>query len=188
MMTIWIWRGNGDDQSAGAQRYIGIWRREHTAQQQRHSKARSVLRKVHMLVSDSQSRKLFHRSYMCLRKAWLVATFSAALPRRSQANVIRAWLHAAKLLSSMRLARCHRLQTTQRRALRSAVVSRWRQHTRTVLQSVRVAERLHFSCRRRARERLLSSAMSAFSLCLLVCEGESEHHVAKRQARAGDNL
>lgn len=172
----------------GAQRYVRTWRREHTAQQQRHSKAGGVLRKVHMLVSDSQSRELFHRSYMCLRKAWLVAVYSAALPRRSQANVIRAWLHAAKLLSSMRQVRCQRLQTTQRRAIRSAAVSRWRQHTRTVLQSVRVAERLHFSCQRRARERLLSSAMSAFSLCLLVCEGEREHHAAKRQAGAGDNL
>lgn len=160
-----------DEGVYGAQRYVGVWRTEQTSQQQRQRKATERLRRVRLQVSDTHGRYLVRGSYLSWRKAWLVAAFYESLPRRRESKVVRAWSHVAKLVSNMRQTRCNRLQATRRRSVKSAVVARWSRHAVVMRHNARLADRLLFSCKRRERDRLLSSAMSAFSLCLLACEG-----------------
>ena len=148
--------------------YVAAWLGRLAETGQCHKQAADRLCRVCLQVGDVRRGQLFHRSFACWRKAWAVAAFFEHSPRRMRAKIMRAWKHVVELFRAQRHKRVQRLQANCRRAVRTTIIARWCEHTRAVSQIVKLAERLHFSCQRRARERLLLTGIGAFSRCLKV--------------------
>ena len=126
------------------------------------------LRRVAAGAKLSVSRNLMLRGFETWKKQHLIEIFSESRPLRRVRKLLKVWRHRVLLIVAQHDRRVQRMHVARRSSFLCRIANLWRKHMVCVRQRVMLAERLHYSSKRRQRDRLLLASLNAFSLCLVL--------------------
>jgi hypothetical protein len=145
------------------------------------------LRRVAAGAKLSFSRSLMSRGFETWKKQHLIESFFESQPLRRLRKLLKAWRHRVLLIVAQRDRRVQRMHVARRSSVLCRIANLWRKHMVCVRQRVMLAERLHYSSKRRQRDCLLSASLNAFSLCLVLHSSFPFIPAPGRRQRGGEH-
>ena len=145
-----------------------FWRQRTHWRAQQQTLGEEHLRRVAAGARVAAGRWLTSTGFETWKKQHLVEVFFEGRPHRKARKLVKAWRHRVLLIVAQHDRRVQRMHVARRSSVLRRIAKLWRKHAVYCRQRVMLADRLHYSCKRRERDRLLSASINAFSLCLVL--------------------